>query len=333
MKLILTSFLISLFTVTNSVQANMLDGVHIIKTMSVKTIEDHYSAMLSFLEAKGIDVAQLRKNTFNAKADAKNIDKYLGSLTKKPKLLIAMATLASKHLHKYSTKHGIPLMFTTVSAPIEAGLIKAFDTPSNTLVTGVSHTLPMDKIASYIVQMARVKHPKAPIKMGYVHSTYPSEVGVGKKFEEVFAKYPNIEVLKKQVNYQPKAVEKMKREYIEQAVAIKDQVDFFLAPIGPLGFLEGFTKGVVNTGTAMLFCAEQQALKEGAILLISSNEREVGRIAGEKILSILRGNKIGTIPPQKVESVRLGVNIKSARKHGITVPSNILRLSVSNLIK
>ena len=131
----------------------------------------------------------------------------------------------------------------------------------------------------------------------------------------------------------PKAVEKMKREYIEQAVAIKDQVDFFLAPIGPLGFLEGFTKGVVNTGTAMLFCAEQQALKEGAILLISSNEREVGRIAGEKILSILRGNKIGTIPPQKVESVRLGVNIKSARKHGITVPSNILRLSVSNLIK
>ena len=308
--------------------------VHIIKSMSVKVIDDHYNALMSHLDGKKGEVKILKRNTFNAQNSTLNIKNYLASLKKKPKLLISMATLASKYLAAYAKEHKIPLLFVTVSQPIEAGLIKEFDKPTGSLITGVSHTIPISAIVGYLNEMARVEKKKGPIRFGYVHSSYPSEVGFRDRLLKEFAASHEMSLISKEITYRPKDKKSMKADFFTAASSIDNQIDFFIMPIGPLSLFDGFTKGLKErTKKAILFCSHQKSLEEGALFLIDSNTKEVGRLASQMLLSFLDGKKIGQIAPRRVASVKLGLNLKVAKERGFIVPSHILRLSVDYLIK
>ena len=226
------------------------------------------------------------------------------------------------------------MYFVTVSAPIEAGLIKEFDKPAGGMISGVSHTIPIGKLVDYTVQMARVLTPKGPLRFGYVHSTYPSEVGTGKKFEKEMATRQGLSIQSSTIQYTPKAVPSMRQNYLEAAKDMDDSIDFYLSTIGPLGLLEGFTGGLVaQSKKPVMFCSHDQSLREGCLLQIDSNASEVGRIAATSISEILAGKPVSDIVPLKVESVRLGVNLKKAKEIGLVIPSNILKLSIDNLVK
>ena len=311
-----------------------LQNVHIIKSMNVKVINDHYEQMMSSLKRMNIDTATLKKNTFDAQSNTKNIDKYLSSLNQKPELIISMATLASKYLHKYGQQNGIPVFFVTVSQPIEAGLIKNFDGPTKTLISGVSHTLPVTKIVGYITQMARKKLKSGPIRFSYVHSSYPSEVGFGNRLTIEFQKNPRLTLKKRSFMFRPGNHKKMLADYSKLVKEMDNKTDFFLLPIGPSAIIPGFTKRLISLSKKpVLFTSHQQGLEEGALMLVDSNSKEVGRLAATNISKLLKGESIGTIKPEKVESVRLGMNIKKAKELKFPIPSDLLRQSINNLVK
>lgn len=311
-----------------------LKHVHIFKTMNVKIVNDHYEQMLSNLEKQGIDTAILRKNTMSADSDTRNIDTYLSQLDHKPELMIGLATLAAKHLKKISDEQKIPMFFATVSAPIKAGLIDVFGKPTNTMISGVSHAVPMAKTISLAMEMARKMKPSGPIKLGLIMSSYPSEIASGKLITEQIEKNNDLHLSQAHIKYLPNDIEKMTKEYVRQAKKLSPQVDFFMIAIGPTGVLKGFTQALINeTKKPVIACFQQQSLLEGCLLKVASNELEVGRLAAEKINQVLKGTQIGKVSPEKVESIRLGLNLREAKRHGVIVPSHILKLSLHNLVK
>ena len=63
----------------------------------------------------------------------------------------------------------------------------------------------------------------------------------------------------------------------------------------------------------------------GGILMTYGWDREVNsRLAAEFVDRILRGAKAGDIPIQQPTTFRLGINLKTAKALGLTIPPSLL---------
>ena len=230
-KLVLVVFLV--MSTQGSGKADPFKGVYVIKTMQVDVVEQHYNALLKHLRLSGHDTSTLERNTFVAHGKVKAIDDYLASLKEKPRLIIPMATLASKHLKKYCEDRGIPMFFITVSQPVEAGLIQGFNQVNQGLVSGISHTIPITQIVDYVETVARLIKKSGPLRFSYVHSTYPSATGFKAKLNKELKERKALSLVASEFAWQPDKVDQLMAKYKMHGEKICAQVDFHLIPVGP----------------------------------------------------------------------------------------------------
>jgi putative ABC transport system substrate-binding protein len=122
------------------------------------------------------------------------------------------------------------------------------------------------------------------------------------------------------------AVDSIQKAGIDAYWYLPDEM-MLAAPVSKHVFLTAHRHGIPILGMS-----ERQA-QMGALLTLSfASSKDIGSQAGELANSILAGRRTSEIPGTSAREVSLTVNLKTARKLGVTIPESIL-VAANELIK
>ncbi len=287
------------------------------KAVSVVTIVDHPSldafrdGVLTVLKEKGYEPGKNLKWTFqsaqgNTGTAAQIARKFVGD---KPDVIVAISTPAAQAV--VSATKQIPVVYGAVTDPVAAQLVKTMG-PSGTNVTGVSDRL----LPERQVELIRKVVPKAK-RIGMVYS--PSEansVVAVREMKEALAK-AGLELVEVAA---PRSVDvgQAARRLVGKVDAIYSNTDNNV-----VAAYEALVK-VGNDAKLPLLAADSDTARRGAVAALSVNYRNLGRQAGDQVVSILRGDDPGDLPSQTSENLELILNVEAARKQGVELSQQLL---------
>jgi len=267
-------------------------------------------------------IAQLAKNgfekdknvVFDIQSAQGNMDTAISIAQKfqgdKVDMILAIATPTAQAAAQTTTE--IPILFTAVTDPVAAGLVKAMEQPGGN-VTGTTDMNPVEE------QLALVKQLKADAK----------SVGVIYNSGEVNSKV--------QVDMAKAAGEKLGLTIVEAAITSPTEVK--QAAESMIGKVDAFyvptDNMVVSSIAAVLTVAEEQkipviageenSVKSGAIATFGIDYGKLGEQTADMAVKILKGEaKPADMPVEKQAEMKLVVNKTAAEKMGVTLPQELL---------
>ena len=255
-------------------------------------------------------------------------------LATQPDLIYSWGTpttlaLAGKVDEPYTTNSltHIPIVFTEVTDPVAAGLLRSLNGPSRNL-TGVSHVPPLP------VQMNAMLAYRPFKRIGYLHNpAEPNSAIILKNLREIAPSY-GFDVIEAQLPVD--AIKGPNPADIAPKVAelVLQKAD--LLYVGPITFL-AFTQRDAVTQAAMhhklpTFCTTESIVrKSGCLFGLFSNDANVGRFAASMAQEILSGQKKAQqIPASTLQRFSLLVNMQTA--HALELYPPMLLLNVAEVI-
>ena len=212
----------------------------------------------------------------------------------------------------------IPVVFSSVTNPMEAGLVPKKSLPgtkTRTNVTGVSHRWPV----SLQLEMYTQFLPKAK-KWGTIyHQGDPHSLGLIKEMRES-AKRLGIEVMEAVISNSEEAIQ------AASFLAGKVQAFHIIYDDTVLSSLEAIVK-ICNEKKVPLFTSDLESVPKGALAAYGLNFFTIGYSAGKRAARILKGENPGNIPWGRIEKLNLVVNEKAARAQGMILSPELLKRS------
>jgi putative ABC transport system substrate-binding protein len=251
-----------------------------------------------------IDYKSAQGNPATAKQIA---DKFV---SEKPDVIVGIATPSAQALVAATRK--IPIVFSAVTDPVGAKLIKKFRRPGKN-VTGVSDLSPIRKHMEFIKELS----PQA------------ETVGVVYNAGEANA-VTLVELLKQhapEVGLQIRTATVAKSSDVDQAAAsLAGKVDVFYVPTDNtvVSALESLVNRADSAGKPV-YAADTDSVKRGAVAAIGFNYFDLGKQTGKLVAMILNGKKPGKIDAEGVSKTELFLNVTKAEKLGMTIPDSILK--------
>ncbi|MFP7300013.1 ABC transporter substrate binding protein [Neobacillus niacini] len=256
------------------------------------------------LEEKGIKVEYDEQN---AQADMNNVqtiaDNFVGD---KVDLIFANAT-PSATAALNATKE-IPIIFTSVTDPVGAGLVKAFDQPGDN-ITGTTDNHPEGtaKTINFITDEVKAKEIGVIYNSGEQNSVVQVEE-VKKLAEGKGAKLVEVSV-------------STSAEVKQAAESLVGRVDAIYIPTDNtvVSALESVIS-VANSKKIPLFVGELDSMKKGAVAASGFDYFDLGYQSGLMAAEILSGNKKASeIPVELPSSLTLMINKEAAKAQGLEV--------------
>ena len=249
-------------------------------------------------------------NLTNAQAIARKF------LVEKFDLIHSITTPASQEVVKLIKD--IPIVFSSVTSPVEAGLVPKTSRPgtkSGTNVTGVSYHWPVD------VQFETCNKfiPKAK-KWGTIYEAGDSSSLVQIKEMREAAKKLEKELIEATISNSEETTQ------AAQFLAGKVHAIYIIYDDTVLSAFEAIVR-VCNERKIPLFTSDGESVQRGAIAAYGLNFFLVGHSAGKRAARILKGEKPGNIPWGRVGRFSLVVNERAARAQGVIIPPNLLNKS------
>lgn len=307
----------------------------LLETMPVPVVLEHSKWFISELEALGYQVGKnLDLVLLQANGDKSRAIHLLKETVekKRPDVVVTNATLATQAAVQVLNGTRIPVVFMTVSDPVGAGIIQKIGDPTKTNITGRVHMIERETRINLVMRLIGNSSEK-PVRVGFIHSSYPSAVGDIKGLQSAAAYRNDIVFVPFQILYKkvPEGLPEMLREVAKGIERLDDKIDFWWEPSGPLGELPEYTQLLLEKSEKpIIMGTTDHAVRLGALLhltpSIEGSGREVARIAD----SIIKGHDPGKIPPRPPADFDMGVNLTTAVKHGIVIPPDLLKLAGEN---
>jgi len=206
----------------------------------------------------------------------------------------------------------IPIVYSSVTDPVDAGLIKSMDA-TGTNVTGVSDAWPIDRQIGLYSKIV----PKAK-KWGTIYNAGDANSV-------------------KSIGWTREAMKKRGFEMVEVTIANSSEVytaaqsligrvdALYITSDNTVASAFGSVTKVCNTNKIPFFVGNTDQVALGAIAALGFNYSEVGYSAGKKAVQILKeGKKSGEIPSGPAEKLDLHLSLKNAKKQGVEVPQEII---------
>jgi len=256
------------------------------------------------LEEKGIKVEYDEQN---AQADLNNVktiaDNFVGD---KVDLIFANATPSATSALN-ATKE-IPIIFTSVTDPVGAGLVKSFDQPGEN-ITGTTDNHPEGtaKTINFITEEVKAKEIGVIYNSGEQNSVVQVDE-VKKLAEDKGAKLVEVSV-------------STSAEVKQAAESLVGRVDAIYIPTDNtvVSALESVIS-VANSKKIPLFVGELDSMKKGAVAASGFDYFDLGHQSGLMAAEILSGNKKASeIPVELPKSLTLIINKKAAEAQGLKV--------------
>ena len=273
-----------------------------------KNIEGFKAGLQESGYTEGKNVTTLVKNAdTNFYQQVQNVEFFVKN---KVDLIYALTTpgaLAAKSVTK-----NIPIVFSIVTYPVEAGIIESLDSSGNNL-TGTRNYIPPTRQYFYFEQI----YPGTK-NLAFVHHKGESNSDIQyRQFKELLAK-------RKVVVHDIAAVslEDM-RSQLESSIEKFDSVYSACDTLIQTGGGE-IVSSLSQKYKKPNFVCTEDGVQKGALMGTLADFYQIGKISGQKAALILRGMAPTNIITESSREDSIVVNIKTAQKLGLFVPKTLL---------
>jgi putative ABC transport system substrate-binding protein len=312
--------LLLLISVSNSIaqekKSKKLIKIGVIQTVSRPDLDaDAKGFEKALAEAgfkEGVQITYIRKNSQGKVADAQAIAQKF--VDEEVDLIHSIAILTSQVVVKRIKN--IPIVFSSVSNPVNAGLVPKTSPPgtkTGTNVTGVSDYWPIH----LQFEMSTKVVPKAK-KWGTIYNVRDANSLAHIKEMRKSAKKLGVELIEAKIS--------IRGEVMQAAQSLSGKVQaIHLTHDHTVASAFGVVVKVCNEKKIPLFTGDIYSVPRGAIAAYGLDYFLVGYSAGKKAVQILRGEKPGNIPWGPAEECLLVINEGAARAQGVIIPPDILK--------
>jgi len=327
------------FGVAAPSSAGKIKRIILMETMPVPVVQDHSRWFLTQLRSMGYKEGEnmrlvlLQPNGDRGRAESLLKEALAGG---DPDLVVTNATLASQTAVRLLKGTGIPILFMTVSDPVGAGLIRKVGVPTGTHITGKVHMISRETRINMVMGLIGDTVSGKPVRIGFVHSSYPSSVGDLRELSAFAKSRDDIRFVPFQVDYRkvPQGMPAMLKDAIQGIETIRDQVDFWWEPSGPLGEVGAYTKALLEHSSApVVMGTKLESVKLGALLHLTPSIEASGRETAMLADAILKGADPGSIPATPPTAFELGINLTTALENKIVVPPDLLELAGEHIYR
>lgn len=288
-------------------------------TISVSQFVEHPAldsvlrGMQDYLKEKNVDVTYTVHNAQANMGTATQIAQQM--IGEKADLLVAIATpsaqTCAQALAKAPADLKRPLLFTAVTDPVAAGLVKDLQKPENG-ITGVSDLLPIEEhLRMVLAYKSNIK------KLGLLYNA-----GEANSKATVAA----IKALSGKLGFETVEATAGKTADVYQSVkSLVGRVDAVFVPTDNtiVSGLESVIKvGVQNK--LPIFAADVDSVKRGAVAAMGFDYYQHGRQTGAMAERILKGEKVENMPVEFQKNLQLYINAGYSRQMGLEPPAAML---------
>ena len=274
-----------------------------------------YTDESRFIESQRGIMDQFKRDGFGEAAVKFTIETAGGSKMKagelaqkfaaaKMDLIIAVSTSAAIAVTK--VVKDVPIVFSTVYDPIEAGIAKEWKSSGNN-TTGSSTRIPMVKVMKSLKDFA----PVNKVAVLYTPGEKNSELQL-------------IELQKNQENSQIKVIPVIlsKEEDVARILPqVVDTVDaFYLTGSSIVGATVPIIVKIASKPRVTTISHLDDLIDKGALLGVCVDSYRVGRLAGEKAVKILKGAKPSSLPIETPKKLDVVLNMKTAKEGKFQIP-------------
>jgi len=226
-----------------------------------------------------------------------------------PDIIVAIATPSAQAVVASARRTNI--VFSAVTDPVGAKLVKAWDQPSKN-VTGVSDLTPINLHLEFIREVM----PEAK-SLGVIYNPGEANSVSLIKLVKQYGPTHNLKVVE--------AVSPKSADVQAAARSLLGKVDVIYLPTDNtvISAMEGIIK-IAEQAKIPVFAGDTDSVKRGAVAALGFNYYQVGRQTGQVVASILNGKSPQNIPVQGIEKTELFVNPKAAVRMGITLDEKII---------
>ena len=320
------------FAVTlSSAQAKEVLDLVILETLPVPIVAESRAEfekeLIRIMPEHDINIA-----TYNAEGSEVRAKEILSELAHKPApdLIVSVATLAARALNTSEEFIDTPKLFMVVSAPVEEGIVPAIGAVSNRNMTGESHVLDAKVKLDMLDGVLRASNPSSPFTIGLVHSTYPSSSNLVNQLLALDSEYENINLVAVSTTYLEgdEGLVEMTDSIVDSLNQKRSELDGYWLSSGPLAEANGLVEKVKETsGLLPLFAESISSVKKGALIGVVSEPASIGKSAARKAKLILQRKSARDIPVGKMDTYTVAVNVTTAIKLQLPIPSSYLKLS------
>ncbi|WP_203649973.1 tryptophan ABC transporter substrate-binding protein [Secundilactobacillus yichangensis] len=223
---------------------------------------------------------------------------------------IGIATPSAQALANATSK--IPIVLGAVTDPQGAGLVKNNQRPGHN-ITGVSDQAPLKE------QLGLIKQVMPKMKTLGIFYTSSDDSAA--------AQYKQFKVLCAQEHIRLKAysisntndVDQVSQQMVQNVDAVYVPTDNTVASA-----MQTLIKNS-NAAKVPVFPAVDTMVKSGGLATYSINQYKLGVLTGKMTAAILKGKKPATTPVKFIRHGDLILNMKEARRLGITFPSSLVK--------
>jgi putative ABC transport system substrate-binding protein len=236
-------------------------------------------------------------------------------LDAKMDMIHSIATPTSQAVVK--TIKNIPVVFSSVTDPVDAGLVPKTSPPgtkSGTNVTGVSDRWPVSLQLGMYTKFV----PKAK-KWGTIYNAGDANSMVHIKEMREAAKKLGVELIEASISTSAETMQ------AAQSLAGKGvQAINITSDNTAVSAFEAIVK-VCNEKKIPLFAGDVDSVPRGAIAAYGLDYFLIGLSAGKKAAQVLKGQKPGDVPWGPAEKFSLVISEKAAKAQGVVIPPDLLK--------
>jgi putative ABC transport system substrate-binding protein len=266
-----------------------------------------------YMAAKKVDVIYHVHNAQANMATANQIGHQI--MGENPDMILAIATptaqACAQALKKSAQMQKTPMLFTAVTDPVSAGLVKNLQHPGAN-ITGVSDMLPVGRHLMMVKAfLPGLKH------LGFLYNAGEVNSKILVPLFQAEAKNMGFEIVEATVS---------KSSEVYQAVkSLVGKVDAVFIPTDNtvVSALESAIK-VCEQNTLPLFNADVDSVKRGSIAAMGFDYYQHGFQTGALAQRIMMGADPAVTPVEFQEKLQLHINVPAAKKMGVEIPTALL---------
>jgi len=236
-----------------------------------------------------------------------------------PSVIVPISTPSAQAV--VSATRDIPVVFTAVSDPLGAELIKDMEKPGGN-VTGLSD---MSPVADHIA-LIKETHPERQIdRLHLQHRPKPtrSRPLAALKAEAEKAGLTIVESVATKSARSPEGAAR-------RASSVRADVIYVPTDNTIVSAFEAAV-GVAEEAKIPLYAGDTDSVNRGALAALGFNYFDVGKQTGEVVVRVLKGEKPGDIPVRVAAGTDLVINKKAAEKMGVTFPDSITKRATKTI--